>query len=170
MLRYWLKILNGLRDRLRYITFSYLRENIHKELPGQCRNWSLVVRKLLIDIGREYVWDNNTPVNGNLISYAEQTLVDLYIAEWSATMRNSTKCVNYILYKTLFAHEPYLVSVKSYKHRRVVSCLRLSAHKLDIKVGRYIPVRPRHMRYCRICDTRDIEDEYHFILVCPKYK
>ena len=123
MLKYWLKILNGPRDRIRYITYSYLLENIHKELPGQCRNWALEVRKLLIDNGREYVWDNNAPVNGNLISYAKQTLVDLYIAEWSATMRNSTKYVNYILYKILFAHEPYLVSVKSYKHRRALSCL-----------------------------------------------
>ena len=86
MLKYWLKILNGPRDRLRYITYSYLRENIHKELPSQCRNWALEVRKLLIDIGREYVWDNNAPVNGNLIFYAKQTLIDLYIAEWSATI------------------------------------------------------------------------------------
>ena len=62
--------------RLRYITYSYLRKkNIHKELPGQCRNWAAEVRKLLIDIGREYVWDNNAPVNGDLISYAKQTLV-----------------------------------------------------------------------------------------------
>ena len=26
------------------------------------------------------------------------------------------------------------------------------------------------MRYCRICDMKDIEDEYHFIPVCPKYR
>ena len=80
-------------------------------------------------------------------------------------MRNSTKCVNYILYNTLFAHEPYLVSVKSYKHKRALSFLKLSAHKLEIEVGRYNPVIPRHMRSCRVCD-----DEYNFIPGCPKYR
>jgi hypothetical protein len=72
-------------------------------------------------------------------------------------------------YKTIFAHEPYLVNIKSYQHRRALSCLRLSSHKLEIEVGRYNPPKPRDRRHCRVCDTGDIEDEFHFILVCPKY-
>ncbi len=48
--------------------------------------------------------------------------------------------------------------------------LRLSAHQLRIETGRYGRNRvPIDERYCTICDARDIEDEYHFVIVCPRY-
>ena len=49
---------------------------------------------------------------------------------------------------------------------------RISAHGLLIERGRYhrppkkIPV---HERICNYCDTRAIEDEYHFLLECDLY-
>ncbi len=51
-----------------------------------------------------------------------------------------------------------------------LSRLRLSSHCLNIEVGRYHPRVPRHRRYCTQCNTLDIEDEYHFILICSKYR
>ena len=27
----------------------------------------------------------------------------------------------------------------------------------------------RNERYCTYCDMHDLEDEYHFILICPRY-
>ena len=28
----------------------------------------------------------------------------------------------------------------------------------------------RHQRLCEMCSNGDIEDEYHFVLICAKYK
>ena len=28
---------------------------------------------------------------------------------------------------------------------------------------------PRNERYCLCCNTRDIEDEFHFVCICPCY-
>ena len=39
--------------------------------------------------------------------------------------------------------------------------LRISAHKLNIEVGRYNKT-PRNERFCKKCNTREIEDEMHF--------
>jgi hypothetical protein len=169
MLKYWMKMLNGPRNRLRFTMYSYLRDNIDKDLPVQCKNWALEVRNILIEIGREYVWDDNSQITDDFISSAKQTLIDLHIAEWLVELQSSSKYISYVEYKTIFAHEPYLVNIKSYQHRRALSCLRLSSHKLEIEVGRYNPPKPRDRRHCRVCDTGDIEDEFHFILVCPKY-
>ena len=48
--------------------------------------------------------------------------------------------------------------------------LRLSAHKLHIETGRYCKERlPPDKRTCSICNNGETEDEYHFIMTCPKY-
>ena len=44
---------------------------------------------------------------------------------------------------------------------------RLSAHKFSIETGRYYNV-PRENRIYPLCHT-DVEDEYHFIFICPFY-
>ena len=56
------------------------------------------------------------------------------------------------------------------KFRIVLSQLRLSAHQLRIETGRYSQNRvDRALRLCTLCDRSDIEDEYHFVLICPAY-
>ena len=55
------------------------------------------------------------------------------------------------------------------KNRIYLTKLRLSAHDLAIEIGRYIKV-PREQRVCFHCNINVVETEYHFLLVCPKYK
>ena len=43
----------------------------------------------------------------------------------------------------------------------------LSSHNLFIETGRHKNIT-RDKRFCKICTT-EIEDEYHFLLVCPIY-
>ena len=46
--------------------------------------------------------------------------------------------------------------------------LRLSVHTLTIKLGRYKNNKTRHdQRFCPLCNTSDIEDEFHFCLYMP---
>ena len=46
----------------------------------------------------------------------------------------------------------------------------LDAHSLRIHTGRYATNNtPRNERYCMFCNSLDLEDEYHFILICPCY-
>ena len=44
----------------------------------------------------------------------------------------------------------------------------MSAHKLNIKLGRCNNIE-RSERICTLCDAKQIEAEYHFILQCPIY-
>ena len=46
--------------------------------------------------------------------------------------------------------------------------LRLSYHQLCIEPGRQRGLE-RAERKCVLCDLNDIEDEYHFVCICPVY-
>jgi len=48
--------------------------------------------------------------------------------------------------------------------------LRLSSHQLRVETGRYASNRtPHNERYCLICNSIDLEDKYHFLLICNMY-
>ena len=54
--------------------------------------------------------------------------------------------------------------------RNILTKLRLSSHKLRIESDRHIRNRtPRELRYCILCNVNDVEDEHHFVLVCPAF-
>ena len=62
----------------------------------------------------------------------------------------------------------YLHIFRKSKVRNVLSKVRLSSHNLNIEEERYRN-EVRTDRICNVCDKRDIEDEYHFIIICPVY-
>jgi len=45
-------------------------------------------------------------------------------------------------------------------------------HKLQIELGKQVKLVkvPVQQRYCKLCNLGAIEDEYHFLLVCPAYQ
>jgi hypothetical protein len=49
------------------------------------------------------------------------------------------------------------------------SKFRVRSHKLEIEFGRYKNV-PREERFCKYCDKRTVEDEFHFAFECNKYE
>ena len=49
---------------------------------------------------------------------------------------------------------------------RHIAMFRVSAHNLYIERGRHSG-KARNNRICKCCSRNGIEDEYHFILVCP---
>ena len=72
-------------------------------------------------------------------------------------------------YKINFGYEIYLDTLPS-KLRNILTKLRLSSHNLLIESDRYNRNRtPRELRYCILCYVSDVEDEYHFVLVCPAF-
>jgi hypothetical protein len=56
--------------------------------------------------------------------------------------------------------------------RRSLARFRCANHKLQIELGRQVkPVKvPVQQRYCKLCNLGAVEDEDHFLLVCPAYQ
>ena len=59
--------------------------------------------------------------------------------------------------------------IKIIKQRVALTRLRISCHSLEIERGRYHKPAstPAHLRLCKDCES--VEDELHFVCVCPKY-
>ena len=88
---------------------------------------------------------------------------------WYSDIANNRVLTLYKNYKLSFDYELYLNSLPN-KLRVAISRLRLSSHQLRIETGRYSLNRvDREKRICTLCNKSDIEDEYHFVLVCPVY-
>ena len=58
--------------------------------------------------------------------------------------------------------------LSSFWARKQLAKFRTFNHDLAIEKGRHAKLE-RHMRTCTMCDLGCVEDEYHFILICPKY-
>ena len=54
--------------------------------------------------------------------------------------------------------------------RKLLSKFRLSSHDLEIETGRYGNESiPSEQRIFKICDLSLVEDEFHFLMICPKF-
>ena len=63
--------------------------------------------------------------------------------------------------------ENYLIDIKNVIHRRSLTRIRLSSHKLMIETGRYQKIALNN-RLCYFCKT-EVEDEIHFVVKCKTY-
>ena len=54
--------------------------------------------------------------------------------------------------------------------RTALSRLRCSVHSLHVEVGRHENIPTEYTcRVCYMCNSHDVEDEYHFIMSCSAY-
>ena len=60
------------------------------------------------------------------------------------------------------------MNLKNEKHRIKFSQFRLAAHKLGIETGRFEDIE-RANRICKLCNSKQIETEYLFLWICPKF-
>ena len=63
----------------------------------------------------------------------------------------------------------YLSNIKNDRLRISLTRFRLSAHSLAIETGRFINVERENI-LCLFCNKKSIESEFHFLLVCSKYR
>ena len=168
MIKYWLK-LYGVKYGNSFIMtiVNMQREEIVEN--ENVMNWSARVRNILCTAGFFDVWLFPQSVNVNMfISLLTVRLKDIYISEWLSGVRDSTSLNLYKEIKTTVVRSPYLTLLENSKHRNIIAKIRLSSHNLLIETGRHRQIE-RVNRKCSLCNRNDLEDEFHFILICPFY-
>jgi hypothetical protein len=162
IIKYWLKVVDSDNIIIRTVYKQALSDCINGK-----NNWVSNVRKLLSDYGFAYVFENaNVPNVKSFLCEFKTRIIDCFKQEWYRTLDSPVLSL-YKEFKTSFVYEHYLDVLP--KSLRLYLCrLRLSAHPLRIQTGRYNRNRiQREERYCLCCNTRDIEDEFHFVCICP---
>ena len=86
------------------------------------------------------------------------------------TLDTGRKLRTYSKFKLTIKFEPYLDIISSANLRKLLSKFRLSSHDLEIETGRYgsKSILPEQ-RICKICDLSLVEDEFNFLMICPKF-
>ena len=167
MVKYFIK-LHGVKQEnciLRSIIYSQRKEI---DVNRNHRSWAFNVRSILQNAGYADVWLFPESVNINsFIPLLRTRLRDMYITNWREGMGTCTSLYLYRYLKQTFEPSSYL-SLDNSKYRNTIAKIRLSSHKLAIETGRHQNI-VRDQRKCLCCDLNDIEDEYHFILICPLY-
>jgi len=86
----------------------------------------------------------------------------------TSSCMNSSKLTTYYGFKTQYVTESYVYYLLVRKYRNVYAIFRSSAHCLAIERGRYTS-NVIESCFCPYCKNI-IENELHFLLVCPLYK
>lgn len=89
-----------------------------------------------------------------------------HLAECNETKQGKLR--TYASFKTNFKKEKYLSVINNVDIRKCFMAFRISAHKLEIEVGRYKNIQSMN-RLCKVCKSNEVEDEKHFIFSCNKY-
>ncbi len=100
----------------------------------------------------------------------KERITNIFIQNWKSDIDDNEALTIYKHAKIHFEYERYLDICKYRNYRHEITRIRLSSHSLRIETGIYGQNRiPRHERNCQFCASGDIEDEYHFIIICDKY-
>jgi hypothetical protein len=168
--KYWTKLI--CMDDCRVSKQCYL---MLKDLDSHNRhNWVTSVKNLLFKYGYGYIWIAQEIGDVSEFIYRfEQCVKDCALQEWHSAVETSTKLElsHYSEYKTLLNTELYLYVIPQVSLRRCLARFRCSSHNLAIERGRAIGVNrsERYCLYCQLLDVKVVEDEFHFVCMCPLY-
>ena len=168
-LSYWIKLLR--MENYRYPKQSYL---MLKRLDESGKTtWASHIKSMLFRFGFGYIWISQDVGNSKLLMHLfTERLKDCYFQEWLSKVVESEKAEHYKHFKSLLEVEKYLTLDLCFKFRQALAKFRCSSHNLMIEKGRHLDL-DRIFRNCPFCLKRNIytiEDEYHFLMVCPQYE
>ena len=166
-LKYWWKLNNDCMFGTKSLVIKALIEN-RKLQTNNYFTWSNGIKSICNLINQSDVWDKpNILCKSTLTNVVLTQLQHVYSDKWYfCVTNNSPKLRTYCTYKANFEQENYVNFLN--KAARSAFCkLRISAHKLMIETGRYVvPKIPPENRLCQVCNLKEVEDEFHFVMRC----
>ena len=157
----WERIRRGAANS--YLLLSY------KNAQDESLVWLSGIATTLASNGLGDFFSDNTEINTRLISdILRQRLTDIFHQDAFSTINNeNSKLRTYGLVKSFVGLENYLIKITNLKHRKTLTQIRLSSHRLMIETGRHKKISANE-RFCPFCKT-EVEDEIHFVIKCETY-
>ena len=167
-IKYWCKLLHMDVSRLPKSVYLMLK---NLDSSGYI-TWVTYVKEILYKygFGIVYVQQDIGDID-NFMNLFKQRLSDCCTQEWHADVTLSSRLSTYCTFKSLLEPEKYLYCINIRKYCVALAKFRCSNHKLQIEIGRHknIETIDRICKFCSNQSTKVIEDEFHFMCVCPLY-
>ena len=134
--------------------------------------WASHIRCLLERYGFSFVWISQGVGDVDVFMEIFKTkLQEHFKNTWFTDIGNTSKLAIYSTFEREFELERYLNFKIIKSNRQALSRLRCSSHMLQIEVGRHknMLMADRLCVFCKELDIIVLEDEYHFLMLCPAY-
>lgn len=134
---------------------------------AQPHGWSREV----VDLIRASGFDgdlHDLPGDTMLVDTVRSHLETNYLTSWTADMNAMPKLRTYKLLKTTFGVEDYVRCPMHKSLRSAIARIRMGVFPLRIETGRWRGL-PLEERLCTNCDMNEVENEKHFLCVCPRH-
>ena len=168
MIKYWIKILQPDDTSLLKQVYLMLKRDSDNNKNYSGQNWATQIKRILQCHGFEYIWRDQNEICIPYLSI-RQRILDTYKQTWYSEINNSCRLDAYCIFKHNCELESYLNIERNKKYKLALTRFRTSSHSLMIETGRYDDTA-RNQRICQFCNMGKVEDEYHFLLVCPYYR
>ena len=177
IIRYLFRMEKISPDSLLYKSYMECKEMM--SINQNC--WLTGVQQILSKVGIVDSFSGNVNIFcandlsvSNIMKSVLKSIHNTYREQWYSVINKideHNKLRTYNTFKKEFSLESYVVSLTSRKQCSEFAKLRISAHKLQIELGRYNRpnIIPINKRYCPHCRNGDIEDEIHFVIDCSLY-
>ena len=86
--------------------------------------------------------------------------------DWKSNLKTMDSLRTYYIIKTDFFLEYYTIHLNQYHLRKLYAQLRCGALNIHVNTGRKNSI-PYLERKCAYCNMNAIDDELHFLLICP---
>jgi hypothetical protein len=170
MLNYWFRIICGDQSKLSNIFYKLLY-NMSESGVYQA-TWIKAIKVRLIKYNLYHYWETQDLMDmSKFVQFkknCKSSIKEYYRKDWVRSVKESRKCYLYKGFKTDLNMEKYLISLPE-DLRICMSKFRLCNHKLPIEVGRHNNIE-RNIRFCTLCNKKDLGDEYHYLFVCDHFK
>ena len=164
-IKYWFKILKHDQNRFTSICYNHMLDLDRKNI--YC--WVTEVKNLLFSFGYGNVWlKQSVDDEPAFLASFWQRVLDINRQMWKTKITMMPKLSLYGEYKSDNCFEFYITHVPSKHHRVQLTRFRCCSFSLQIHTGR-INNTPRESRICTFCNLNKIEDEFHFLMICPLY-
>ena len=160
MLQLWNRLIKMSSDRLTKWVF-----NVDYEKASVNRNWCSDVRDIFCMIGELSVYNEKTVCD---IAYCKEKLKEQSKVEWEVKLNAKLKLRTYRKYKCEMCPEKYVNIITNRQDRSLLAKFRAGILQLHIETGRYNGTKLED-RLCNMCDDNSVEDELHFLCICPFY-
>ena len=158
MLKFW--------NRVRHMSDETLVNKAYLENVEMNSNWCQTIQIL----NASQNLNTTTHSNVEFPKVAKHNIRSNFTRYWKSRINDQNiekKLELYSKVKHTFKRDPYL-NIPSFRKRQILSKFLCSNHKLEIEIGRHKNI-PRQDRLCKVCDLGVVEDESHFLIVCPVY-
>ena len=149
-----------------------MKSQKNKIVKHRLQSFNFILQKLQLS---SFIASNlhvNTIIS-KLKDYANNKFIDGWQNELSSDVgkQYGNKLRTYRNFKNQFKMEEYLHEIRNSEIRNNLTKFRISAHKLNIEKLRYIVPRIKpEDRLCDNCNSKEVENEIHFLLICNKYE